>query len=125
MTDKDLSNVIQLFPNSTDEEYENHMMPVLIEAMQWLWATPHTSRPEVLSKISEALLAYSFSSLGVLDRIRRSGYFDDNKLPTDVAFDIDNLMADYAEAMRGEDAGELADKLRTRQLTKTNWKLTR
>jgi len=119
-----MGNVVPLFPATTDEEYENHMMPALIEAMQLLWATTDTNRPEVLSKISGALLAYSFSSLEVLDRIRRDGYFDDNKLPEDVAFDIDNLMADYAEAIRGEDAREMIDKLRTRQLTKTNRKST-
>ena len=117
-----MGNVIPLFPATTDEEYENHMMPVLIEAMQWLWATAHSNRPEVLSKISEALLAYSLSSLEVLDRIRCDGYFDDNKLPEDVAHGIDNLMADYAKAMRREEARELSDKLRTRQLTKKHGK---
>lgn len=118
-----MSNVIPLYPPATDEKYEDGMIPALIEAMQLLWAPPHTNRPEVLSKISEALLAYSFSSLEVLDRIRRSGYFDDNKLPEDVAHDIDNLMADYAEARGGEDSRELANKLKTRLATKTDWKL--
>ena len=120
-----MSNVIPLFPATTDEEYENHMMPVLIEAMQWLWATAHSNRPEVLSKISEALLSYTISSLETLDAHRRGGTFDDNKLPPNIAYAVDNLMADYAKAMRGKDARELANKLRTRQLTKTNWKLTR
>ena len=120
-----MNNVIPLFPAVTDEEYEGHMIPALIEAMQLLWATAHTNRPEVLGKISEALLSYTFSSLETLDAIRRSGYFDDNKLPTDVAYAIDNLMADYAEAMRGEEAREYIDKLRARQLTKPNRKSTR
>ena len=118
-----MGNVISLLPAVTDEEYEGHMIPALIEAMQLLWATAHTSRPEVLGKISEALLSYTFSSLETLDAIRRSGYFDDNKLPEDIARAIDNLAADYAEAKGGEDSRELANKLRTRLATKTDWKL--
>ena len=118
-----MSNVTPLYPAATDEQYEDDMLPPLIEAMQLLQATNHPDRNEVLCKISEALLPYTISSLETLDRIRRSGYFDGNKLPETIAHDIDNLMADYAEAMRGEEARELANKLRTRLATKTDWKV--
>ncbi len=118
-----MNNVIPLYPPVTDEHYEDGMIPALVEAMQLLWTTTHTNRSEVLCKISETLLSYTFNSLELLDSIRRSGYFDDNKLPEDVAHDIDNLMADYAEARGGEDSRELANKLRTRLPTKTDWKL--
>ena len=118
-----MSDVTPLFPAATDEQYEDHIMPALIEAMQLLQATNHPDRNEVLGKISEALLLYTISSLETLDRIRRSGYFDDNKLPEDVAHAIDILAADYAEARGGEDSRKLANKLRTRLATKTDWKL--
>lgn len=118
-----MGNVTPLYPAATDEHYEDHLLPPLIEAMQLLQATDHPGRPEVLCKISEALLPYTISSLETLDRIRRDGYFDNNKLPEDVAHDIDNLMADYAEARGGEDVRELANKLRTRLPTKADWKL--
>ena len=118
-----MSNVTHLFPAATDEKYEDGMMPALIEAMQRLGATTHTSRPEVLGKISEALLLYAFNSLETLDDIRRSGYFDNNRLPLNIACSIDNLMADYAEAMGGEDSGGLVNTLRTRLLTQKDWKV--
>jgi len=118
-----MGNVTPLFPAATDEQYEDLIVPALIEAMQLLGATTHASRPEVLGKISEALLLYAFNSLETLDAIRRSGYFDNNKLPEDIARAIDNLAADYAEARGGEDSRELANKLRTRLATKTDWKL--
>jgi len=118
-----MGDVTPLYPAATDEHYEDDMLPLLIEAMQLLQATNHPDRNEVLYKISEALLPYTISSLETLDRIRRSGYFDGNKLPENVAHDIDNLMADYAEARGGEDSRELANKLRTRLATKTDWKL--
>jgi len=120
-----MNNVTPLYPAATDEQYEDDMLPPLIEAMQLLQATNHPDRNEVLGKISEALLPYTISSLETLDRIRRDGYFDDNKVPEGVAHDIDNLMADYAEARGGEDSRELANKLRTRLPTKMNRKSTR
>ncbi len=118
-----MSNVIPLFPAVPDEEYEGHMIPALIEAMQLLGATTHSSRPEVLVKISASLLMYTCKSLETLDSIRRDGYFDDNRLPLNIACAIDNLMADYAEARGGEDSRELVNKLRTRLATQTDWKL--
>ena len=117
-----MSNVTPLYPAATDKHYEDGMLPPLIEAMQLLQATNHPDRNEVLCKISEALLLYTISSLETLDRIRRDGYFDDNKLPKDIAHDIDNLMADYAEARGGEDSRELVNTLRTRLLTQKDWK---
>ena len=100
-----MGNVTPLYPPATDEHYEDGMLPPLIRAMQLLQATNHPDRNEVLRKISEALLAYSLSSLEVLDCIRRDGYFDDNKLPTDVAFDIDNLMATTQKLCAGKIPG--------------------
>ena len=118
-----MADVTTLYPAATDEHYEDDMLPLLIEAMQLLQATNHPDRNEVLGKIAEALLLYTISSLETLDRIRRDGYFDDNKLPISIAHDIDNLMADYAEAMGGEDSRELGNKLRARLLTQKDWKL--
>ena len=111
-----MSNVRPLFPNATDEEYEDLMLPLVIDAMQILWGVPDAARHDVLCEISGSLLQYVYSSMDALDSIRRDGYFDDNKLPRSIANAIDSLAADYARAMGGEDS--LADRLRTRSPTK-------
>ncbi len=111
-----MSNVRPLLPNATDEEYENLMLPLVIDAMQILWGVPDAERHDVLCEISGSLLQYVYSSMDTLNAIRRSGYFDDNKLPRPIANAIDSLAADYARAMGGED--QLADRLRTRSPTK-------
>ena len=38
-----MNNVSPLFPNATDEQWEDHMMPELIDAMQLLWAAANRS----------------------------------------------------------------------------------
>jgi len=111
-----MNNVRPLFPNVTDEQWEDHMMPSLIEAMQLLWAAANAGDHEILCDISGSLLKYVHYSMETLDAIRRTGTFDDNKLPVNVAYAIDNLMADCAMAMGGDDS--FADKLRTRSPTK-------
>lgn len=107
-----MSNVIPLFPAVTDKEYEDCLMPYFIEAMQILWVKANAGDQEALVRVSESLLLYASASLEVLDTIRRSGYFGNNKLPSNVARAIDNLAADYIEAMGGP--REKAEQIRTR-----------
>lgn len=113
-----MSNVIPLFPAVTDEHYEDLIMPALIEAMQMLWAAADAGQYEDICKISKSLLLYVYSSMETLNAHRRGGTFDDNKLPPNVAHAIDNLAADYVEAMAVGDFREFADKLRKRRPTK-------
>ncbi len=110
-------NIVRpLFPNVTDEEYEDHMMPPLIKTMGLLWAQVHKGDHENMCEISTSLMRYVWHSLDTLNTIRCSGHFDDNKLPRSVANAIDNLIADCAGAMGGENS--LIDKYRTRSPTK-------
>ncbi len=107
-----MSNVFPLFPNATDEQWEDHMMPALIKAMERLWTAASAGDHETLCEISVPLLAYVRYSMETLDAHRRAGTFDDNKLPANVAYAFNNLMADYARACGGEDS--FVSKLRTR-----------
>ncbi len=111
-----MNNVRPLFPNATDEEWEDHMMPVLIEAMGLLYAAADAGDHEILCEISTSLLEYVYTSLETLDAIRRSGHFDDNRLPLLIARVIDDLAADYIKAKGADDS--FAEKFRTRSPTK-------
>ncbi len=111
-----MSNVRPLFPNSTDEEYEDLMLPVAIEQIEVLWELAQKGNQDPAWEISISLLECVYTSLETLDDIRRSGYFDDNKLPEPVAHAIDNLIADCAKVMGGNDS--LVDQIRTRNPTK-------
>jgi len=111
-----MSNVRPLFPNSTDEEYEDLMLPVVIEQIEVLWDLAEKGNNEPAWEISISLLEYVHTSLETLNDIRRSGYFDDNKLPEPVAHAVDNLTADCAKVMGGDDS--LADQIRTRSSPK-------
>ena len=111
-----MNNVRPLFPNTTDEEYEDLMLPHLNRAIGILWELAEQGKQEAAWEISTSLLRYAYHSMDTLNDIRRSGYFDDNKLPDLVAKAIDNLMADSAKAMGGDDS--FADELRTRSPTK-------
>ena len=122
MKDKDLSNVIQLFPNLTDkayltdEEYENELMPALIRGLEILGDDCRSGNYDLLIKISESLIRYARRSLITLDTLRRDGSFDDGQLPPITAFDVDNLAADSVIAMEGDI--EIAEKLRNRSTVK-------
>ncbi len=48
----------------------------------------------------------------------RSKYSDEDQLPPVTAYDVDNLAADCAVALGGEDAKEIADQLRNRSPVK-------
>ena len=111
-----MSNVRPLFPNSTDEEYEDLMLPVVIEQIEVLWDLAEKGNQDPAWEISISLLEYAYTSLEMLDDIRRSGYFDDNKLPKPVAHAVDNLTADCAKVMGGCDS--LVDQIRTRSSPK-------
>ena len=111
-----MNNVRQLFPNATDEEYENLMLPVVIEQIEVLWDLAEKGNQDPAWEISISLLEYVYTSLETLGDIRRSGYFDDNKLPEPLAHAIDNLIADCAKTMGGCDS--LVDQIRTRNPTK-------
>ncbi len=116
MTDKDLSNVVQLFPNSTDEEYENKIIPSLIKVLGILDEDRGKGNYDLLIKISESLMRYTIRSLITLDTLRRGGSFDNGQLPPITAFDVDNLAADCALAIGG--GKEMAEKFRNRSLIK-------
>ncbi len=107
-----MSNVRPLFPNSTDEEYEDLMLPVVIEQIEVLWDLAEKGNQDPAWEISTSLLEYVYTSLEMLEDIRRSGYFDDNKLPKPVAHAIDNLIADCAKVMGGSES--LVDQIRAR-----------
>jgi len=118
MTDKDLSNVIQLFPNSTDgeystnEEYENDLIPALIGALGVLGDDCRSGNYDLYINISESLIRYARRSLITLDALRRDGTFDDCQLPPITAFDVDNLVADSALATGG--SKEMVENFRYR-----------
>lgn len=115
-----MNNVRHLFPNATDEEYEDLMLPVVIEQIEVLWDLAEKGNQDPAWEISISLLEYVYTSLETLNNIRRSGYFDDNKLPESVAKAIDNLTADCAKVMGGDDS--LADQIRTRSSPKQKGK---
>lgn len=123
LKEKAMNNVSPLFPNATDAEWEDHMMPALIEAMQMLWAAADAGDLEILCEISGPLLEYVHYSMETLDAIRRDGTFDDNKLPGNVAHAIDNLAADFIKAKGAEDS--FAEKIRTRSPTKRTEQLAK
>ena len=111
-----MSNVRPLFPNSTDEEYEDLMLPVVIEQIEVLWDLAEKGNQDPAWEISTSLLEYVYASLETLNDIRRSGYFDDNKLPEPLAHAVDNLIADCAKVMGGSES--LVDQIRTRSSPK-------
>jgi len=111
-----MNNVRQLFPNATNEEYEDLMLPVVIEQIEVLWDLAEKGNNEPAWEISISLLEYVYTSLETLDDIRRSGYFDDNKLPEPLAHAVDNLIADCAKVMGGSES--LVDQIRTRSSPK-------
>jgi len=122
MTDKDLSNVIQLFPNLTDkayltdEEYENELIPAVIRGLEILGDDCRSGSYELLNKTSESLIRYARRSLITLDSLRRGGTFDNGQLPPITAFDVDNFAADNVIAILGDI--KLAEKLRNRSEVK-------
>ncbi len=111
-----MSNVRPLFPNSTDEEYEDLMLPVVIEQIEVLWDLAEKGNNEPAWEISISLLEYVYPSLETLNDIRCSGYFDDNKLPEPLAHAVDSLIAECAKVMGGDDS--LVDQIRARNPTK-------
>ena len=111
-----MNNIRPLFPNSTDEEYEDLMLPVVIEQIEVLWDLAEKGNQDPAWEISISLLEYIYTSLETLDEIRRSGYFDDNKLPEPLAHAVDNLIADCVKVMGGRES--LVDQTRTRNPTK-------
>ena len=116
MTDDDTSNVIQLFPNPTDEEYENEIVPALIVVLETIDKVCRSGDYDLLINISESLMRYTRRSLNTLDHVRRDGWFDHCRLPPITAYDVDNLAADCAIAMGGDK--EMAEKLRNRSPVK-------
>lgn len=100
----------------SDAEYEDVMLGRIADAMQELLSDAR--RQEIVCSISTPLLRYVRDSLECLDSIRRSGYFNGNKLPAVLATSIDNMAADYAQAMGGDNS--LVNKLRTRQPARMN-----
>ena len=114
MKDGETSNVVQLFPNPTDRQYENEIVPSLIDVLGVFEGEAKEGRYDLLVSVSESFMRYAIRSLITLDLLRRDGTFDDGKLPPITAYDIDHLAADCALAMGGERACEIADKLRNR-----------
>ncbi len=118
-----LNNVIPVFPNGTDElmtyaQWEDALVPFLMDQMQTLWTAADAGDHEVICKISQSLMRYVYRSLQLLEAQRRNGDFDDNQLPGYVAHAFDNLLADYMQAINKEDDSEFVEQLRTRMSSK-------
>jgi len=114
VADEKFSNVIQLFPNPTDRQYEDEIVPTLVDVLGRLAGDAQNGNYERLNSIADSLYRYSIRSLITLDLQRRDGLFDDGKLPPVNAYDVDNLAADCALVMGGDE--ELVNKLRDRTL---------
>ena len=113
-----MSNVFELFPIATDEEYENQILPILTTVLGQFTGAASKGRHKEVCEISVSLLDYSIRSMLFLDSCRKGGLFKDNKFPDVLSSAIDELAADSALALGGEDAKEVAAKLRNRSPTK-------
>ena len=116
-----MSNVRPLFPNVSDEEYEDHMLPPLIEAMGLIWEQINNGDHDIMFEISSPLMQYVWHSLDTLDTIRRNAGFDGNKLPESVARTVDDLIAESARAMGGRDSLVATYKKRSPTKRKSNF----
>ncbi len=109
-----MTNVIPLFPNETDAQYWDRMMPALIESMQMLWAAVDSGDREVICKVSESLMVYVKHSMQFLDSERRNGgvEFPDKTFSCFFAPHLDALAADYIQAIDGKYRSEFVEKIR-------------
>ena len=107
-----MSNVIQLFPNPTDEQYEDEILPALTFVLEELLGVAQNGQYGELHDISGRLYKFAIVSLATFDALRRNDYFDDNKLPSSIAHIVDKLAGDCVLALGGD--MELANKLRNR-----------
>ena len=113
-----MTNVVDLFPNATDEEYEDHILPILVSVLGHLHDAADRGQYDVIEGVSASLLDYSMRSMLFLDECRKFGMFKDNRFPDILTSAIDNLAADGCLAMGGEGAEEVAESLRNRSPTK-------
>lgn len=113
-----MTNVIDLFPDATDEEYEDHILPILIHVLGQFSDKTASGQHEAINRISMSILDYSLRSMLFLDECRKLGFFPKNRFPEILTSSIDNLAADSALALGGEGAEELAISLRDRSPTK-------
>ena len=117
-----MTNVIDLFPNATDEEFEDQILPILIHVLDQFHEAVGNGQFDVIEPAAMSLLDYSKRSMLFLDECRKLGFFPNNQFPEVLSSSIDNLAADSAMALGGEGAEEVARKLRDRSPTKRNRK---
>ena len=109
-----MSNVYQLFPSPTDREYENELVPVLVGSLARIAARTEIGRFAEYNAVSESLLRFAARALMELDQCRKHGLYEEGKMPPYTASDIDRLAADCVLAFGGDNAEEIARKIRNR-----------
>ena len=115
-----MTNVIDLFPNATDEEYEDHILPILVTVLNQIKGAASSKNYKEVDEVAVSLLDYALRSMMFLDECRKLGMFRENRIPDVLSSSIDNLAADSALALGGEGAEDVARGLRNRTPTKRN-----
>ena len=115
-----MNNLVELFPDSTDSEYEDRIVPILINVLSQFHEAVDNGQFDVIEPASKSLLNYSMRSMLYLDETRKLGMFKNNQFPEFLSSAIDNLAADTVLALGGDDVEILARSLRDRSPTKRN-----
>ena len=113
-----MSNLVELFPDTTDEEYEDRILPILIRVLAQLHEAVDNGQFDVIEPAAKSLLNYCWRSMLYLDESRKLGVFKNNQFPKCLSSAIDNLAADAALALGGDGVEDLARNLRDRSPTK-------
>ena len=115
-----MNNLVELFPDSTDEEYEDHIVPILYSVLAQFHEAVSKGQFDLIEPATASLLDFSMRSMLYLDEYRKVGVFKDKQFPDFLSSSIDNLAADSAIALGGEGVEGLAINLRNRSPTKRN-----
>ena len=107
-----MSNNLIRFPRPTDQQYENKLIPLLVDSLTMIASNTRDGDFEEYNTVSDSLLRFATRALLFLDEYRREGVFEEGKMPSFTAFDIDNLAADCMLAFGGDE--EIARSIRNR-----------
>ena len=107
-----MSNVIDLFPDPTDGDYEGHILPALVDVLADIWTTLDDDSKTISPIMAASIIRYAINSLTNLELMRRDGVFRDNRLPPDLGIAVDHFAADCAKSLGGDK--EMVEKLRNR-----------
>ena len=113
-----MTNIVELFPNPTDRQYENELVPALVNSLARITCHVEDGQFNEYNIISQSLLRFAGQALILLDHLRKEGFYEDGKMLPMTASDIDNLAADCVLAFGGEGAEEIARRLRNRTRVK-------